>query len=985
LTRPPLSRSLVDSVIHGGGRSLGRSLTVGSVASAVVAGALVATPVASAAPEDEPTVSAVEVTSGPFGLQAADLASAAAVAQEKGQRVEVLAERTESSSTWVLPDGKLSTSFAAGPIWVRQGGDGAQAEDWAPVDLTLKAGDDGAVRPKAHPGDLVLDGGGAADNGLLLSMSRSEGESLGLAWEGTLPTPRLEGPRATYPQVQPGVDLVVEATRTGYEQFFVLTDAPAPGAEPELSLTVQTEGLTAKAAADGAVVFTDGEGDVVAGTGTPHTWDAAVDAERLHPLTQPWTSAVHAPAVLGPLPEGESSLQTDPAPAAAPGEESAELPSASAEAAPAAAELGQEGSPAEVQAKASPLLPLTGAADVTAPDAVEFTLSPDEAYLQDTDTAYPVVVDPDVTLDGWFDTWVQTGVTTDQSGSPELRIGTYNIGSDVARSFLNVHMEYLKHKIIFNADLLLWNWHSWSCESRGWEVWATGVAGTSTRATSQPTWVDRWGYSTQTRGYSGCAEGWVGADVTNLVQAWSSNGREVVGMGLKANNETSNLGWKKFNSGNYAGGGIPHINITYDGNCDRYQGKDICGEIRSKYYALGGWDGPLGVPTISYAATPTKPGAYQNFANGSIYWSSTTGAHVLYNGAMRDRWAAQGSENGALGFPTIDQSSVSGGERVDFEGGSIYWSATTGARVVSGAIREKWAAVGGHEGVLGFPKTDTTAISGGAYADFVGGSIYANPDLGNHVMSGSLYDKWSSLGGAGGYLGYPVSDPYGTSVGLKQNFANGQLVKTTDGGIHECTMMDIEEATASVDSTSPCRLADIVASDITDDGPYSPADESGELSPPDSRDAEAGGASAATLTDEDSTVFVPYSEETTAEGSGEATVAAAPRYPSGCGLWVIAFKEYPYMKGSGMSSCIYITPVYHRVHTWLYRYRWYGLEELDWDPSVARYAWSVTSTSRRYCVGFGTYTYRTVGDGYLTSSSGKSYTGRAYDEAKRTC
>jgi RHS repeat-associated protein len=537
-----------------------RAAVTSGVVAAVLAGSVVGLPpVAMAAPPAaEPTPESV-VSTGPFGLQVPDMASARAVAAEKGEPVEIIAKRTDSSSTWVLPDGNLSTSYAVAPIWVREGGDGTQPTDWAPVDLTLEAAADGSVRPKAHPGDLVLAGGGGPADGRLLSMSGLDGKAITLAWDGALPTPLLDGPRATYPQVQPGVDLVVEATRTGYEQFFILTDAPQAGAAPELSLTVETDGLTAEAAADGAVVFNDADGDTVAASGTPHAWDAAVDAERLHPLTEPWSERIDAPAVLDP----EQADVQDPAPATAPGDETAEAPEQTGQ--NPETDLGQEGTPAQVQAGASPLLPLTEAAQVTAPDAVEFTLTPDAAYLEDSDTEYPVVVDPDVTLDGWFDTWVQSNISVaDQSGSPELRVGTYDGGGTVARSFLNVHMESLKYRDILDANLFLWNWDSWSCTARGWEVWTTGTASTSTRWSSQPTWVDRWGYSTQTRGYSSsCAAGWVAADVTDLIQAWSDNGRDVVGMGLKTNNETDNLGWKKFNSGNYAGGGLPHINVTY--------------------------------------------------------------------------------------------------------------------------------------------------------------------------------------------------------------------------------------------------------------------------------------------------------------------------------------------------------------------------------------------------------------------------------------
>ena len=236
-------------------------------------------------------------------LQAPDIASARTIARLKGERVEVVGERTESSTTYALPDGSLSTGQAPAPIWMRTGdGDGTTAADWAAVDPTMELGDDGEVRPKGHPADLVLAGEGVPEDGLLLSMKGGDGQSVGLEWNKPLPKPRLEGPRAIYPEVQPGVDLVVEATRTGYEQFFVLTKKPGRGSAPDLSLRVRGEGLQAQATADGGVQFLDASGAMMGSSSTPLVWDAAVDAERLHPVGKKWERGVEAETALAPQP-----------------------------------------------------------------------------------------------------------------------------------------------------------------------------------------------------------------------------------------------------------------------------------------------------------------------------------------------------------------------------------------------------------------------------------------------------------------------------------------------------------------------------------------------------------------------------------------------------------------------------------------------------------------------------------------------------------
>jgi len=67
-----------------------------------------------------------------------------------------------------------------------------------------------------------------------------------------------------------------------------------------------------------------------------------------------------------------------------------------------------------------------------------------------------------------------------------------------------------------------------------------------------------------------------------------------------------------------------------------------------------------------------------------------------------------------LGYPTGDDVAVPGGFKTDFTGGSVYWSASTGAYVVRGGILDHWLANGGPSGPLGFPVTDHAALPDGS-------------------------------------------------------------------------------------------------------------------------------------------------------------------------------------------------------------------------------------------------------------------------------
>jgi RHS repeat-associated protein len=608
------------------------------LAGALIGEALVASGPATAAPPAPP--SQEEPTRGPNGLEAPDIATAQTIARLQEEPVEVVGERTETSSTWALPDGTLSTGLASGPIWVRRGGDGTQSGDWAPVDLTLETTSEGTIRPKAHPADLVLAGAGTPEDGALVSMDGPSGEVVGLEWPDRLPEPRLEGPRAVYPDVQEGVDLVVEATRTGYEQYFVLTERPEPGQAPDLSLTVTGEGLAVEADAEGHVEFTSPDGQVVGSSGTPLVWDAVLDEERRHPVTEPWASeGEQAGVALPPLPDWtEESEQPGTPPRSGP--PAAPAPGSNAEAAPGE-DAGRTQSPQASAAGGSVALPLPEAAAAVGPGEVELTLAPDEEYLAHPETEYPVVVDPEYHWLWGFDTWVQTGFSSDQSGSTELRLGTFDGGASVARSFIHFDFSDIRYKTILGASLSLWEWHSWSCAPRTWEIWETGLASPGTRINAQPPWIVRGAVSSDTKGASAsCEDGWVGADVTTLVQHWSNNGAGEVGLGLKAYDERDNYAWKKFHSAD-AGAYVPAIFVRWNTPPGPASGL-VVGNSQDNGAAGGIWTSSA-TPQLSATAQDADAGSQVNMT--FAVHNATTGAKVWEGVATNVTGGQVGSVN----------------------------------------------------------------------------------------------------------------------------------------------------------------------------------------------------------------------------------------------------------------------------------------------------------------------------------------------------
>jgi L,D-peptidoglycan transpeptidase YkuD (ErfK/YbiS/YcfS/YnhG family) len=161
----------------------------------------------------------------------------------------------------------------------------------------------------------------------------------------------------------------------------------------------------------------------------------------------------------------------------------------------------------------------------------------------------------------------------------------------------------------------------------------------------------------------------------------------------------------------------------------------VQGAILQTYRDMGGPAGKLAYPTTDEKATPGVLGRYNHFQGGSIYWSPPSGAHAVW-GAILTRWKALGWERSFLGFPTTNElTTPNGAGRFNhFQGGSVYWSAATGAQPVGGAIRDRWAAMGWENSALGFPKTGEFAIAGGRAQDFQYGSIRWFPGTGTQVV-----------------------------------------------------------------------------------------------------------------------------------------------------------------------------------------------------------------------------------------------------------
>ncbi|WP_203996677.1 DNRLRE domain-containing protein [Virgisporangium aurantiacum] len=417
-------------------------------------------------------------------LERPDEKAAVITARLTGKRVLITGRTTETEQAWALPSGAIEVEASAGPVRTR-----AADGSWTAVDVNLVRAADGSVAPKAHPYGLTLSGAAGPGEHTLVTLGKA-GERSMLGWTGRLPEPVLTGPKATYAEVLPGVDLVVTATRTGYEQFLVVKNRAAATQVTNVRLPWKTEGVTTKADGAGGLSLRSAAGAEVSAVPAPIMWDATVDAAS-----------------------GENVRR-----------------------APVGMAVDKQG----------------------------LVLTPDQTFLADEKTTYPVTIDPSQTIGASFDAFVQTGYSSDQSGATELKLGTYDGGANVARSFLTFGgLTWLPNAQIQSATLSLYNQHSWSCDAASWEAWWVGPVSSATRWTNQPAWNAKIGTSTQTKGYnSTCGDGWVTVPVATAFQKAADARANNTTVGIRATSETANAGWKRFNS-REAASNPPQVTVVY--------------------------------------------------------------------------------------------------------------------------------------------------------------------------------------------------------------------------------------------------------------------------------------------------------------------------------------------------------------------------------------------------------------------------------------
>ncbi|WP_330354543.1 DNRLRE domain-containing protein [Streptomyces chartreusis] len=537
-------------------------------------------------------------------------------AARTSKNVEVTAARTAHSTTWARPDGLMEKRLYSSPVRAKVG------EEWKKIDPSLRRTKAG-WEPKATNSRMVFSAGSKGQDEQRASRStmrrvslvRSAADDTGtplvtlyvgggdyaiqLTWPGPVPTPIIDGNRALYPEIFPGGDLVLNADDDGFGQVIVLKNRQA-ASDPhvqQLAYGLHSANLTFRLnPVTGIVSAENAYGDEVALSPTPLMWDST---------GQPAVTDGNVGATAQPT-EAESPNPTDPvseSPADSPSPSEEEepiadeqtdtdvevLPSASDGPEPTASDSPLPTAPAEP----TPVPSQTGSAatlhlaslDGPSPDSRgelveadlslgQWTLTPDQEFLNDPATTYPVFIDPSVKkhTQNWTTAYNRhpnatfyNGKGFNKGGTHEARVGFESDTWGTSRSFFNISFDKgLKGTKITSAKLRMLETYSWSCQDRSMSVHLTSDIDGHTNWKNAPKLHDGNKLATKSfaHGYkSGCRDAFETFDVKKGAQKAADKGDELITFGLRARDEHAQYAWKKFQAnGDYA----PVLELVYN-------------------------------------------------------------------------------------------------------------------------------------------------------------------------------------------------------------------------------------------------------------------------------------------------------------------------------------------------------------------------------------------------------------------------------------
>jgi hypothetical protein len=203
------------------------------------------------------------------GPSRSDADSAAVTAQLRNAPVEDLSQGTDKTRVLANPDGTWVVDIGAGARRVKD----RSTKKWHDVDTSLVVSG-GRLVPRRAAVPISLSAGGDRE---MVRVGTTHGSKTEMSWKwrGPLPTPVVDGPKATYKGVAGGGDLEVIATATGFTYNVVLTERPSHAKEVAFEVPVATPNSTLRQKKDGTLLVVADDGTPLAHANTPVMWDAS--------------------------------------------------------------------------------------------------------------------------------------------------------------------------------------------------------------------------------------------------------------------------------------------------------------------------------------------------------------------------------------------------------------------------------------------------------------------------------------------------------------------------------------------------------------------------------------------------------------------------------------------------------------------------------------------------------------------------------------
>lgn len=246
---------------------------------------------------------------------------------------------------------------------------------------------------------------------------------------------------------------------------------------------------------------------------------------------------------------------------------------------------------------------------------------------------------------------------------------------------------------------------------------------------------------------------------------------------------TNDRGWQYTSSGRINGisgsvdmnafGNKAYVDKNNSNNATSYEVK---GDMGVEWRSIGAEKSVIGKPIANEVCdwTQGRVNCYQNFENGAISWTPSTGAHYT-TGTIRKEWARRNYEHGVLGYPIEDEKKLLNDWKYQrFQNGDIWSHGTKESRIVLYNLRDSFYKNGGYSS-LGGPVADEENMGRGWWRQrFQYGDVWSKDGTDHRfVIKFDLRDSWNQHRGFS-WLGAPVAN--------EENMGNGYWRQRCENG-----------------------------------------------------------------------------------------------------------------------------------------------------------------------------------------------------------